>query len=248
MCDICSGSQLSLFSQRLMAIKKILLNHQPDLISLQELRTSSHLNFLLKDSPHLKAIHHQGFINYTDSVLVINTDKFKVLEQGHFWMGPQPEEFQFGWRPALPRILIWAKLMNRKSKQKFIFIGSHFDNLIQNLNGSAKMFTQLIERFDQPILFAGDTNITMDMPAFSHLTKKLNSVFNLQMKLKDLSQNLDNKQVCYRRKGKMFPDCIVEHILYDPELGLTPTQITIDTSSFLEGYPSDHRPIIVDFH
>jgi endonuclease/exonuclease/phosphatase family metal-dependent hydrolase len=249
MCDVCGKDGFSSFDERKVEIKNIIEEAQADLLSLQEIRTESQLKEFFQNKPNYELIYWNNIISYADPALAINTNRFSVKDSGHFWFGPNTGEFTFGWKLALPRMAQWVKLMDLKTKQEFIFIGAHFDNRVENMIGSAQMVQDFISKQSLPIIFAADTNSTPDFEGYKILTSKnLQNSFDLHKETRSIAQE-NSSSLCYLRKGSIFPDCRVDHILFSKNSPWEITSWNINTSKGqLKNFPSDHRPIMATFN
>lgn len=246
LCDLCAKKKFDEFDKRKVSIKSILDSSRADLISLQEVRSSDHLNYFFKDKRNFKLIFWDSFLfSYPDPTLAINTERFDILKQGQFWLGPNNGAFSIGWKYALPRQVQWVKLKDKRTDTIFHFLGSHFDNRVENMLGSAQMIQNFINSVKGPIIFAADTNCTEDFEGYKKLIGKnlINSFDQVEQ------QNHDDREVCYLRKGKKFPACRVDHILLSKESPWKVLDWKINTykSNDLKNYPSDHRPVEATF-
>ncbi len=250
LCDFCTKDQYDSFEQRREYIKEIISNDLPDLISLQEVRTGSQVEYLFKKLNQYQLLYKDSFfISYADAALAINKNTFKVIDSGFKWLGPNNGSFSFGWKLALPRILVWTKLKHKLSKKEFLFIGSHFDNRVENMIGSANLVNSLIDTKNLPVIFAADTNANIDFRGYKKLvSNKLLNSFNIDPNKRVIASN-DPKDLCYLRKGDEFPECRVDHILYSKDSIFEPIHWKIITNRFgpKNNFPSDHRPIIARF-
>ena len=250
LCDFCIKDGYDSFELRQEQIKQVITKNTPDLISLQEMRTGSQVEYIFKTLDHYELIYKDGFImSYADAAIAINKNIFKVLDHGFKWLGPNNGGFSFGWKLALPRILVWTKVMHKESKKEFLFIGSHFDNRVENLLGSAKLVNKMIETKNLPVIFAADTNSNTDFKGYKKLVSdQLLNSFDIDSKNKTITSN-DPKDLCYLRKGDEFPECRVDHILYSKESIFKPIHWKILTDRFgnKKRFPSDHRPVITRF-
>lgn len=246
MCDICKGSSYMGFDKRLNSMRKILKKHNADLISLQEMRSLPQVKELLKGLVDYESVTSEYFLmSYADPTLLYNKKKYKLLDKGQFWLGPREGSFSLGWKFSLPRQVHWIKL--RGDFGDFIFVGSHFDNRLENLNGAAKMVNRFFLGNKLPIIFAADTNLTTDMPEYKKLTGNLflNS-FDLKQSFKVIGEYKSDKDLCYTRKGKVFPQCRVDHILLSKNTNWRVKDFIIDATKINKNeFPSDHRPVIV---
>lgn len=248
LCDFCTKKNYEPFKQRSLYISNILKKYSPELISLQEVRTGSQIKEIFTPLSNYHLVYADSFfLSYADATIAINKNKFDVLNEGSMWLGPKNGRFSLGWKMALPRIMVWAQLKDRVSKKEFIFIGSHFDNRKENMVGSAKLIQNFIKSKNLPVIFAGDTNANLDYIGYEYLLgKNLSNSFD-HSKIELTSKN--NKDLCYERKGDIFPDCRVDHILFSKDSFFKPKSWLIDTSRFgaQNQFPSDHRPIVASF-
>ncbi len=246
MCDFCKGSNFFTYENRAQSLRQILEIHQADLIALQEVRNFDQIKFISKNLKDYQIVsNNSGFISYADPTLIIHKS-FKIIESGQFWLGPDKDSLNFGWKLALPIQVIWAKL--KFNKVEFIFASTHFDNRLENLAGAADLVHNHFSTQPIPVIFAGDTNLTTDMLSYNLLTKKyfLNS-YEVINELKIHGNKTKEKDLCYLKKGKKFPECRVDHILISKNFPYKPTSFTIDLTRFENEFPSDHRPVIVNF-
>jgi endonuclease/exonuclease/phosphatase family metal-dependent hydrolase len=248
LCDFCTKDAYDSFDKRKIQISSIVKNHLADLISLQEVRTGSQVKEIFKGLDNYELIYADSLLlSYADAALAINTKRFKVLAKGSQWLGPNHGAFSFGWKTALPRIMVWSELEDLKTKKKFLFIGSHFDNRVENMVGSAKQVQEFIKRKGLPTIFAADTNATTDFRGYKALVgSNLSNSYDINQRN---IASTDSKELCYRRKGDHFPSCRVDHILYSKDSFFKALSWSIDTSRFgkLKRFPSDHRPVITNF-
>jgi len=232
MCEFCHKNDLDKFEKRVKGIKQTINNRSPDVIALQEVTRKSQLLELINEKEYHLVFYENSFISYPDAVLAINKDRFKILDQGSYWLGENNGDFSVGWKWALPRLYAWAKVQLRETKQEITFISTHFDNRIENLLGSADVINKLALK-KKNIIFMGDTNSTPEMESYKILTKNL----------KDLAINFEgDRKYCYLKKGKQFPACRVDHVMSNIQKIRT-TKYDVITEKFNDRFPSDHRAI-----
>lgn len=253
MCDFCKGSEFTDYSNRSKALNSIIKMHSPDLIALQELRSTTHVKMILKDLKNYDFIATDSLLmSYADPAIAYNKTRYKKLTQGQFWLGKNPDQFNLGWKFALPRQVHWVLLEHIFSGKKFYFMSSHFDNRVENLLGAShlvpKRIKSLLKDSPYPFIFAADTNITPDVPEYKNLLSDvLINAFDLKEKFHVNGKSKDHRSLCYLRKGKVFPDCRVDHVLLDKMTKWKVKQFIIDTTkTYNQKFPSDHRPVIVD--
>lgn len=246
MCDFCKGSNFFKYDERLKSLQEVINKHKPDLMSLQEFRSLSQVEKLVEEHSKYKIIATDSLLmSYADPAIVYDSTKFELLESENYWLGPKKGKFSFGWSTALPRQILIAKF--RFQNKEFYFISSHFDNLRKNLKGATDVLMDLFSQYQLPVLFAGDTNIPMDMKLYSSLTSKITDAFNIKESFHIIGAYKSDKDICYLKKGKVFPTCRVEHFLLSKAHDWKVDSFTIDATKYYDDkFPSDHRPYILE--
>jgi len=247
MCDFCGSKKYDSFDTRKSQISQIINKHSADLISLQEIRTGSQVQDIFQNNKDYKLFYTDSFfMSYADPALAIKKSKFEVLEDGQFWLGPNDGKFSLGWKIALPRQVVWTKLKLKETGFEFYFIGSHFDNRVENMIGSAKQVNDFVKKSKIPVIFAADTNSTSDFEGYKKLVgTEFADSFNLYKEKREIAGS-EHKNLCYHRKGDIFPDCRVDHILLSRHANWKTLSWLVDTQTFgdQKRFPSDHRPVI----
>ncbi|MFK7903907.1 MAG: endonuclease/exonuclease/phosphatase family protein, partial [Chitinophagales bacterium] len=60
--------------------------------------------------------------------ILYKKEKFELLDHNHFWLSKTPEQAgSKSWR-ALPRMVTWAKLKDKKNGEVFFVFNTHFDH------------------------------------------------------------------------------------------------------------------------
>jgi endonuclease/exonuclease/phosphatase family metal-dependent hydrolase len=242
MCDFCHGSDFFKYDERLKKIAKLIQKTKPDLLSLQELRSTSQIEEIIKLNPEYDYIATEyTLVSYADPAILYNKNKFKLIGKKNLWIGPKKGNFTFGWKAALPRQILVAKFQYQE--HIFNFLSSHFDNQIDNLKSSAKFFQEFIKELKEPFIFAADTNIPLDMPEYEKMSSGLVNAFDIKESFAVRGVYTSDKDICYTKKGKVFPTCRVEHILMNTGFPWRVKSFVIDAE---DKTLSDHRPIFVE--
>lgn len=248
MCDLCKGSQFWEYQNRLNSIVQIIQSYSPDLIALQEVRSQNQIDQILKRLPHFGYYNIAKWpLNYADPTILYNKNKFVLKDAGQAWLGPTPNRINLGWKLSLPRQYLWVRLERLDDAKNFIFSTTHFDNRIENQQGSALYINKIFKDEILPVIFAGDTNLTVDTEYYSDLIKNVFiNAFDIKKNiLQPLEKN--HRDFCYLKKGKVFPKCRVDHILLSMDHDWKVDQFYIDQTKNHKGnFPSDHRPVIID--
>ncbi len=246
MCDFCKGSDFFNYDKRIKQIHKIIEKHRPDLIALQEVRTTGQIRKILGELPDYKIISNEGeWISYADPTLIYNAKKFELLSEHRRWLGPGDGSFTLGWKYALPRQILWGVFKTKE--RNIIFASTHFDNLLANLLGSAYLVNKIFREAKDPVILAADTNIRTNMPEYQTLTQQVFiNAFDIKKNFKVDGAYHSDKDLCYLRKGHNFPDCRVDHVLLSGQHPWQVLNYVIDTTKFNGKFPSDHRAVITE--
>ncbi len=189
-------------------------------------------------------------MRFVDPILLIDPKRFELIEEDSFWLGKNPK-FPLGWKLAFPRRLQWAELHDKVRHENFIFVGTHFDNNSANKTPSAELVNHYLQRFNLPILFAGDTNLEPAMKGYNLLTQNLfANTFPGLSKIK-FYKNADFKlsEACAgQNPNQIFPDCRIDHVLTSHNSPWKVKSWGIDFFRYhgRKGFASDHRAVIVE--
>lgn len=188
MCSFCVNSDHSgwehAWDARLPWLQDVIARHDPDLVGLQELAAFNEdvdeVAQLSRDGIYSSVFYERVpgdtlLVDYPDATILYREARFEKLEDGHFWLGPNPEtSFSGGWASGgnLPRLVVWARLRDRSSEVEFVFANTHFDNNQPNQERSAELSLQRLEVIagERPLIFAGDFNSNPTSTAYGILT------------------------------------------------------------------------------
>lgn len=96
------------------------------------------------------------------SAIFYRADRFKVLDQGNFWLSEHPEKPGLGWdATCCNRICSWGKFEDVRSGKQFFFFNVHYDyeGVVARPESSRLMLAE-IKRIaaDRPVFLTGDFN------------------------------------------------------------------------------------------
>jgi hypothetical protein len=252
MCDFCTKvGEHGSFEARLLAVADTINRHDPDLISLQEIRTGGQVEEL---QAHLRekyvAVFASGFlINYPDPALLIRKSRFDVVSKNGFWLGPSSPGFTLGWKLSFPRRVEYVELKDRQTSVSFIFAGTHFDNNPRNREPSAEVVIQRFSDFALPFIFAGDTNLRPDRGGYVALANAFHDTFRGVEGLPYVANGPTlPTDGCNLEKAPVFPDCRVDHVFLSKVSPWISKNWRVDVYKYpgTKGFLSDHRAVVVD--
>ncbi len=139
--------------------------YEPDIFGVQEalLKQLEYFTEKLEGYDYVGVGREDGKEGGEFSAILYKTDKFKVLENGTFWLSETPEKVSTGWDAALPRICTYALFEEKETGDKFWFFNTHFDHIGELARkNSAKLILQKISEINTknlPLLLTGDFNL-----------------------------------------------------------------------------------------
>lgn len=102
--------------------------------------------------------------------------EYKLKDSGTFWLSDTPDEPSYGEGAACRRVCTWAVLMNKKTKQEYVHVNSHYDHVSEAARVfAANMVTDFINKnfADRHVVFTADMNTTPDGEAYAKMTENL---------------------------------------------------------------------------
>lgn len=106
----------------------------PDLLGTQE-TLAAQRDYLAKELPGYAGLgvgRDDGKEAGEMMALYYRKDRFDKLDAGHFWLSHEPDKVgSKGWDAALPRMVSWVKLRDRKAAKgapAVVFLNTHFDH------------------------------------------------------------------------------------------------------------------------
>lgn len=161
------------------------------------------------------------------------TSRFKLVEDGNFWLSDTPEKPSKGWGEKYYRIVSWARLMDLKSGRTLVVFNTHFplcktaqENAISLLNERISAIAQ-----SDPVVICADWNLPLASPL---LTSLLENFSDLRTSFRH-----PDTQITYNAFG-LKKGGLIDHIFYS---GLKPLRYYNLNRDYGVPYISDHYPI-----
>jgi len=177
LCSLCKTGEYDPWDERLGYFADIFARHDPDLMGLQELTPlAGEVDALLVAAPGRGALYFQeeGWPPYPDAAIFYKKSRFEVLEQGQYWLSPTPDAPRStGFAdPQLPRLVVWARLLDKAGSREMFFASTHFDNNSPSQELSAPLVLERTAPFAEtlPVVFVGDFNSQPSDAAYQTLT------------------------------------------------------------------------------
>lgn len=219
--------------------------HQADIFGLQEALIGQ-IEDLQTALPKMKWVgvgRDDGENAGEFSPLFYNSEKYKAVKQGWFWLSETPEKPGLGWDAACNRICTWLLLKNKKSDRQFMVFNTHFDHIGNQARiESAKLILRKIKELNTkslPVILTGDFNLTPEQAPISVITNELTDTRTISKKPPygpagtfnafDFNSPLKDR---------------IDYIFVSNQIEVR--QYGILTDSKDQRYPSDHLPVFVN--
>ncbi|TWU42280.1 endonuclease/exonuclease/phosphatase family protein [Novipirellula artificiosorum] len=155
--------------------------YAPDLLGTQE-TLEFQKEFLSKKMPAYTSVgvgRDRGDQSGEMTALFFKTERFELLEEGHFWLSETPRiPGSKSWDTSLTRMCSWVRLQDRvsESKRPILFMNTHFDHRgsdarLQSARLLRKKADELGDGCD--IVLTGDFNAAADSEPYRALFSEL---------------------------------------------------------------------------
>lgn len=164
---------------------------------------------------------------------------FKVMDQGVFWLSPNPDTPSIGWDATDQRICQWIRFKDLKRGKEFYFFNAHFYFRYKEAREkSGKLSLEMIKKIagDSPVVFMGDLNSTPDMIQIDHLKSELNDCLEIAETKEGPIETFPGG----RFSGK--PELRLDYIFVSDHFKVVDFKMLRDTYKD-NRYPSDHLPV-----
>lgn len=170
--------------------------------------------------------------------------KFKVLNDGTFWLSETPDKVSIGWDANLERICTYALMENIITNEKFYFFNAHLDHMGEMARfNSAHLLVEKINSINTqnyPVILTGDFNSEPDSKTYDYLSKQLNDTRAISKSIPfGPTGSFNNFE--FNKPVNMLIDYI-----FTSKNNVEANKFAILSDSKNCKYPSDHLPIYVE--
>ncbi|MBC8003429.1 MAG: endonuclease/exonuclease/phosphatase family protein [Opitutaceae bacterium] len=149
--------------ERRPVMRECIERYSPDLIGTQE-GLYAQLKDIETDLPGYATIGlgREGGSKGEFMMIFYRRDRFEPLEYDHFWLSDTPNVISStSWGNTVKRMVTWVRFMDRRTRQEFYFVNTHFDHQVQvSREKSAELVRQRVDALKTtlPVLLVGDFN------------------------------------------------------------------------------------------
>jgi endonuclease/exonuclease/phosphatase family metal-dependent hydrolase len=181
--------------------------------------------------------------------VLFRRDRLEVLAESTFWLSETPEVAgSRGWDAALPRIVTWGKLRDRRSGVVFHLFNTHLDHLGEAARReSARLLLRKVAEIagpDGPVVVTGDFNATPDSEPYRILTTGEGARGALVDALHASSSPHHGPTSSWNGFKAIEPGRRIDFVLVRPPVEVLQHGILSDT--FDGRFPSDHLPVLAE--
>ena len=155
---------------------RMIAYYSPDLLGMQEV-LHNQMEDLKRGLPQYTALgvgRDDGKAKGEYSPIFYKKERFRLLDEGHFWLSEVTDRPNKGWDAALPRICTWGHFLDRQTRRRFWFFNLHMDHVgVRAREESAKLVVAKIREMCGPrefVILTGDFNVDQNNPIYTTFT------------------------------------------------------------------------------
>lgn len=221
---------------------QLLNKEKPDIMGIQE-GLYHQLKDLHADMPQYDwiGIGRQGGSKDEYTAVFYNKNKFEPLEYDYFWLSDTPNVIgSKTWGNDITRMVTWVKFEDRKTKQQFYFMNTHFDHIsVPAREKSAELILEKVKELDPqlPVILAGDFNTAPGTKPYQTLISE-GFADTMVAAENRINENLGTFNGFHDPSGGNR----IDWIMIKGNISVKETEI--NNFSKNGQYPSDHFPVI----
>lgn len=220
----------------------LLKKYNPDIFGVQEAlhHQLEDLSAQLPDYEYFGVGRDDGKQKGEYSAIFIRKARFKLLDESTFWLSTTPDiPGSKDWDAAITRVVTWGKLRDRKSKEEFVILNTHFDHVGKEARKNSAMILKrraagFAEKY--PLILTGDFNFTREAPPYGIMMNPA------PVKLVDAAPDGSSATACGFEVNAR-PCAGIDYIYHTPQWRSSHYQVISDNDG--KYYPSDHLPVMV---
>lgn len=234
------------WSHRKDGVLSLLHFHQPDILCVQEAldHQVKDLNKGLSKFEYVGVGRDDGKEKGEYAAIFYNKEKYKKIDQGHFWLSSTPEKASLGWDAACIRICSWVKLRDKISRKVLFVFNTHFDHVgTKAQQESAKLILKKVQALTEdqkyPFVLTGDFNLNPNHKPIQLLSKKMD---DSKLVSRTKPYGPDGTFTGFDFNHKL--DSRIDYIFVREEMIVKRYAVLSDSKN--QNYYSDHLPVMVD--
>lgn len=173
--------------------------------------------------------------------LFFATDRFRLEENGDFWLSPTPEvEGSRGWDTDVPRHCTWARLKDENSGRRLAVFNTHLDvkGVLARLEAAKLISARISPAPEVPAVVLGDFNAVEDSEPLDALRSS-----GLRDTFRDLYPEAKDVQTVHHYL-EFSGSHKLDYIMCDRRWRVKTAEIVREPAA--GRLPSDHFPVVAD--
>ena len=237
------GDGVNAWPNRKEQVKKLIQFHEFDIFGTQE-GFIGQLNDLTEMSEYafIGSGRDDGKQAGEHSAILYRKDRFKLLENGDFWLSETPEKPGKGWdATCCNRICSWAKFRDMETKKDFYFFSVHFDHQgVKARIESGKLMVQKIAEIAgaAPVVCVGDFNSTPETEQIKTMKSLLHDSYEVTAMAPYGPVGTFNS---FNYNAPMKNR--IDYIFVSDQIKVL--KYGVLTDSYDQKFPSDHQPVVI---
>lgn len=224
------------------ATKEMIEREKPDIFGLQEayIEQLQYIDSNFSEYSRVGVGRDDGKEEGEFMAVYYRNDKFKLLDNGDFWLSETPDSCSMGWDAACRRIVTWAKLKDLDSKKVFYAFNTHLDHVgeiarEQSILLIVERINKIVKKDKAPVFLSGDFNSNVSSAIFDPLKNIM----------KDSRAILPESEwlPTYNNYGK-GGDSMIDYIFYK---NAEVVDFKTLNGDYGKPYISDHYPVMATF-
>lgn len=178
------------------------------------------------------------------SCIFYNSEKFKPVKQGTFWLSQTPDSVSMGWDAVCNRVCTWGLFRSVRGKKKVWVFNTHFDHVGKTARVEAARLIlakmkELTAGKNDPVVFMGDLNSKPADEPVGILNAVLDNARSVSAETPYGPADTWNGF-----KFSQKPDGCIDYIFTGRGAGIKVKKFATITDSYALKYPSDHFPVM----
>lgn len=239
-----SSDGVNIWPNRKEKVFELIIRNSPDAFAVQE-AVPKQMQDLAKALPNYAFVgvgREDGKDKGEYTAIFYKKSRLRVVESSSFWLSETPDvPGSKSWDAAITRMVTWAQFEDKKSKQPFLMITTHFDHVgavarLQSAMAIKSWIKKKTAEKNLPIILCGDFNFQPEEEPYGELVGQV-----APMLIDARPAGEARGTFCGFEKDKM--ECnIIDYIFLSVEWQKNSFEVLTDNDGTY--YPSDHLPVV----
>ena len=220
--------------------------YEPDIFGVQEATPNQVSDIATSLSQYVFiGIGREGVGKGESSTIYYKKNRFKIVQEGTFWLSETPNEISKGWDAAFNRVCTYALFKDLKTTKLFWVFNTHLDHMgeLARTKGIELILSKirLLNVKNDPVIFMGDFNSEPTTERIIALKKEMNDCRDIsQQKPFGPSGTFNN----FKHNEPVTK--LIDYVFVSKNNKFEVRKFAVLSDSKDLKYPSDHLPVYVE--